>query len=246
MAKSKSKPALSKAQSAQLAKITSKGLYKRKKKGAVTPGQVKYQKSIIAKFFDVASGNSAVVKTNRATVAKYKTSSPDVGQLRTKGTRVIVPVQEGEKVTFSPKQNKVRAILKAGRDRYIREPFEGRISNWRDIEKQLRPSDRVAVPFYRGKKKPLSWHDMTQEEFRGFWNEYGRGGSHEALGPDGRMHPRLYEGLERYIEISRFEGEHAAPGVANELSEEERGLKVGPQLPKQKRKRRAKRKTKLL
>lgn len=269
MAKSRAKPRLSKEQSAQLRKLSEKGLYKRKKKGAATPGQIKYQKSVIAKFFDVVKGNSKVVKTDRTTANKYKVDRHTVGQLRTKGTKVIVPVQPGERVSFSKKKHSVRAILKAGNDRYIREPFPLRTNSWSDIRKQLRPRDRVAVPFYRGRGKPLSWQEMSQDEFRLFWERYGTGGSNMVRGPDGREHPRLYEGLDDYIQIARFEGEHAdvrdrelsdeelelldelemddeTRRVRSNLSDVERGLRYGPQRPKTKTKRRGKKRTKLL
>jgi hypothetical protein len=154
-------------------KLKTAGLYKPKNPRAKP---TKYAKSLLNKFADVISGNSRAVKVDKKTAAAYKDDTAKAGQARVKGNRVIVPVQPGEKPYYSRKNGTVEVArkLKTGQ-KYIRTPFKGNVASYDAMKAQLQTHDRIAVAFYRGKKKPVDWHYFSADEFyKEFVAGYGK------------------------------------------------------------------------
>lgn len=162
MAKKNKKVSLSQQEKAALKKLREKGLYKPKNARKPT----KYGKSLISKFSDVLTGKSKAVKTDRKTVAKYHREKAKPGEVRTKGDRIIVPVLPGEKAVYSRKRKEVEVYreIETGQ-RYVRTPFEKRPKSYDALKAQLKEGDRIAVPYYRGKNKPVEWSYFDEVEF---------------------------------------------------------------------------------
>ena len=93
---------------------------------------------------------------------------------------------------------------KVGADTYVREPFQGKSRQLKDLLKQLGPNDRIAVPLFRG-KRGVEWQNMTADEFAAFWRQYSlRGTARTEKGSR-----RIYHDLGKVVQIFRIEGPSA-------------------------------------
>lgn len=201
-----------------LKELRRKGLYKPENPRRVT----EYGKSLLRKFSDVLSGNATVVTakgrsetTGRAVsgfnlAKKYKVSDDDSGTVRVVRNKIIVPTQKGERARFNERTGKLQVVRKVGRAKYVREPFTGSPSALRDLERQLKPGDRISVPIWRG-KRGVEWSIMTQEEFKRFWNEYGPRGSAIVTTAGGRVRKHRYRNLAQHVQRFRYDAPKREP-----------------------------------
>lgn len=150
-----------------LAKLRRSGLYKPKDARAKP---TRYGKSLIAKFADFLTGTAKSVKVS-SKIAKQYEGGDRPGTVRRVRNRIVVPAQPDERVTYSAKTGKVRATRRSGKTRYVREPLTGKHTTFESVRRQMRPGDRVAVPFYRG-RRGTEWVNMTLDEFEAFMSEY--------------------------------------------------------------------------
>lgn len=207
-----------------------------------------YAKSILAKFWDVASGKSASVKTTTKVAKQFRNPEAGLNAPRSKGSRVVLPLGRGEKGYFNAKTGDVGTVFKAPfGDKYIRSPFKGRVRSLDDIADQLGPEDRIAVPMFRGKNRGIEWREYTQDEFRAFFYRYGPNGSETDY--DGK--PRLFQGLTEFIERARFESASAKPhketiGERRERFNDVTSNVIARQIAKRKARLIAKRKARLI
>lgn len=162
MSKTRKAPT-SQEQKAQLKKLRDTGLYKPKNP---RKAPTKYAKSLLKRFADVLSGSSKAVTADYKTARKYSDKTAKTGEVRSKGNKVIVPVLPGEKVTVSKRKHEVEVYrkLETGQ-KYVRVPFEKRPKSYDQLRDQLGSRDRIAVPYYRGVRKPVEWQYFDSTEF---------------------------------------------------------------------------------
>lgn len=194
-----------------LRKLKDAGLYSPKKPRTFTD----YAKGLLKKFSDVITGTAKAIKTPRATAAKYRDPSHGPGTVRAKGTRVVVPIQRGETASYSPKTGEVSVKRKVGGDTYERKPFPKTPTSFNSIRDQLGENDRVVIPIFRGKNRPVEWQSFDLDAFEQFWS--GGYGQREINGNVTDFRARL----RKHIQIFHFSGVSAPRPAVPEMSRTE-------------------------
>lgn len=183
MAKKSRKPVLSQAQKRDIKRLREKGVYKPKD---ARKAPTRHAKGLLVKFADLLRGKAKIVTVKGA---RRFAAGDKPGTVRAVRGKLVVPAQEGEQVRYSKKTGKVRVTRRVGRATYVRELFSGMRRTVEDVLRQLKPGDRVAVPFYRG-RFGTEWLNMTEDEFRAFIAEYRE----------------RYKGVLNFVEAFRYEG----------------------------------------
>jgi hypothetical protein len=166
-----------------------------------------YAKSLLKRFSDVLTGKARAVTVKQKGRAGHKLARSFVsgggpGTVRAVRNKVIVPVQAGERLSFAPKAKRIRVTRKVGRQRYVREPLQGKHRTVESIRAQLRLGDSIAVPFYRG-SRGTEYIMMKPDEFSAFIDQVNQSAA--------RDHKAPYQ-VASYAEAFRLEGvehEHA-------------------------------------
>lgn len=161
---------VSQEQKAGLKILRAKGLWKPEKPRAPP---TRYALSLLRKYSDVTHGQAAVVtvkgdKKNKGykEAAAYKSETRE--GVRVVRNKIIVPKNEGEKVTYSKKDHRVHVTRSSHGVKYRRTRLPFVMKTPHDY--MLKKNERFTIPFVRGNQ--IDWYNFTQEEFEIFWNEY--------------------------------------------------------------------------
>jgi hypothetical protein len=205
MAKRKTAPKVSAEQKKKLSRLKKRGLYKPKN---TRKAPTRYGLSLLKKFSDVLTGKASVVTVKEKrrkgykAAKKYAHGETKPGTVRVVRNKIIVPTSKGERATYSKKRGEILVSRKVGKEFFVRTPFPKSIHTINDVRSQLRPGDRISVPFNRG-SRGVEWFNMPLDEFEAFWGEYGPHGS-----------KRKYIGLADQIQIFRTETETQRKRIA--------------------------------
>lgn len=169
-------------QKRELKKLREKGLYTPKDARAKP---TKYALSMLRKYRDVLDGKAAVLtipKTKKSKGWKVAKDNADPGLgVYAVRNKLVVPKNEGEKITWSGKKKTYR-VSRWSSDKstqYIREPINRKITNPQQIK--LLPGQRISIPFNRP-GRGIEWMNLTEKDFLEAWQQYKEQGQYRTMG----------------------------------------------------------------